>query len=514
MLVRKTVFLAIFALASLNIYAQTTALDFIDQADLKKHLTYIASDELMGRKLGAEDNGLEKTANYLAEQAEKIGLKPVGKNYFQEVKVFSVKPAEDNYMEIVNEEEKSVFKSSSVINLNNTKGIHGLLDEEIVFAGFGTDGFADLNLNDKIVVVSQGNTESFNQESNIRWNNRLERAKIEKLSGKSPKLLILVTTPRDEENKTFNQIKVWFSRTRFQLESPEENTEVPVIITTPDFADALLDGKGKYKDYLAEVQNQKTVKLFQVENRKINFNIEVITEQVDAKNVMGIVEGSDPKLKEECVVIMAHYDHLGVDTNGDVFNGADDNGSGTVTLLEVAEAFSTLGQKPKRSILFLWVTGEEAGLLGSQYYVEHSFFPLEKTKACINIDMDGRVFEPRDTVWKRSPKMVKNFDELFTLTNDVWPGLQEINSRICEELNILPDYSLPENFLRSSDHYSFHSKGVPILNYATGYHADYHKVTDEVDKINFDKMKRVADLTFLVAFEIANQETNDLEIIK
>jgi Zn-dependent M28 family amino/carboxypeptidase len=203
---------------------------------------------------------------------------------------------------------------------------------------------------------------------------------------------------------------------------------------------------------------------------------------------------------------MAHYDHLGIDNSGDVFNGADDNGSGTVTLLEVAEAFMSLKEKPKRSIVFLWVTAEEVGLLGSKYYVENPVFPIEKTVACINIDMAGRVFEQRDTVWNKSAKLVKDFDGLYTLTNNVWPKLKEINSAACSMLGLIPDYSLPSGFLQSSDHFSFHSHGVPVINYATGYHADYHKVTDEISRINFDKMKRVADLCFLVGFEIANSE--------
>jgi len=174
--------------------------------------------------------------------------------------------------------------------------------------------------------------------------------------------------------------------------------------------------------------------------------------------------------------------------------------------MEVAEAFMSLEKKPKRSIVFLWVTAEEIGMLGSQSYSENPIFPLEKTVACVNIDMDGRVYEPRDSVWNKSLKKVKDFDGLYTLINDVWPELKEINSSACETLGLIPDYTLPTNFLRSSDHYQFHKNGVPILNYATGYHADYHKVGDEVSKINFDKMKRVADLCFLVGLEIANIE--------
>jgi Zn-dependent M28 family amino/carboxypeptidase len=171
----------------------------------------------------------------------------------------------------------------------------------------------------------------------------------------------------------------------------------------------------------------------------------------------------------------------------------------------------SLPEKPKRSIVFLWVTGEEEGMLGSQFYINNPVFPIEKTVACINIDMDGRVFEPRDTVWNKSPKMVKDFDGLYTLTNNVWPQLKKINSSACKTLGLIPDYSLPEGFLRSSDHFSFHSKGVPILNFSTGYHADYHKVTDEISRINFDKMKRVADLCFLVGYEIANRKKTGLK---
>ena len=134
--------------------------------------------------------------------------------------------------------------------------------------------------------------------------------------------------------------------------------------------------------------------------------------------------------------------------------------------------------------------------------------------ACINIDMDGRVYEPRDSVWNKSPKKVKDFDGLFTLCNNVWPEIKEINNSNCEKLGLIPDNSLPPNFLRSSDHYHFHKNGIPIINYATGYHADYHKVGDEVSKINFDKMKRVADLCFLVGYEIANRDIIEFERIE
>lgn len=176
---------------------------------------------------------------------------------------------------------------------------------------------------------------------------------------------------------------------------------------------------------LSKISENRKPNSFAIEGIRTNIKAKTKTENYKSKNVIGIVEGSDPVLKNECVVFMAHYDHLGIDENGEVFNGADDNGSGTVTVLEVAKAFAGLDRKPKRSIVFLWVTGEEAGMLGSQFYVENPAFPMDKTVACVNIDMDGRVFEQRDTVWNKTPKMVKDFDGLYTLTNDAWPDLKK-----------------------------------------------------------------------------------------
>lgn len=230
------------------------------------------------------------------------------------------------------------------------------------------------------------------------------------------------------------------------------------------------------------------------------------TQLIAAQNVVGILEGSNAHLKDECIVFMAHYDHLGTDEKGNIFNGADDNATGSAILLELAEAFARLERKPRRSVVFLWTTAEEIGMLGSEYYAKHPVFPLGKTKACINIDMAGRVYEPRDSVRKNSPKLVKDFDGVYTLTSDFSPELDEITDSACKQLELVPDKSLPDYFFRSSDHRHFHSREVPILNLSTGYHADYHKVNDEVSRIRFDKVKRVADLCFLVGFEMANMD--------
>jgi hypothetical protein len=495
-------------------FGQKSGLNQINTGDLKRHLTFLSSDSLQGRAFGTPINGLDIAANYLKTNAKSIGLKSATDNYYQIVPIISSQPDSKNtFLEISDSKGKTIFKSDSIIGLPQESEIE-IANSEIVFAGFGYkdektgyDDFEGLELSGKVAMFSIGTPEWFQKNELPRWNNQLETNKIKRVYEAGAVGVILINSPFDEENNIYKRIQKWINRTDFSLESPEKLQEKnPFILTTSSQADAIFGNKGELKILLSKISEDKKPNSFVVEGIRASIKVKSKTEHFQGKNIIGIVEGSDPVLKNECVVFMAHYDHLGMDENGEVFNGADDNGSGTVTLLEVAEAFAGLEQKPKRSIVFLWVTCEEVGMLGSQYYAENPVFPMEKTVACINIDMDGRVFEQRDTVWSKSPKMVKDFDGLYTLSNEIWPGLKKINNKACNSLGLIPDYSLPSNYLRSSDHVSFHNNGVPILNYATGYHADYHKVTDEISKINFDKMKRVADLCFLVGLEIANQK--------
>lgn len=508
MLTRKYIFVLLFVLSVFgNLLAQNPSLDKIDVADLTEHLVFLASDRLQGRAYGTETDGLSIAAEYLKEQARKKGLHDPGMDYFQKFDIQIIKPGGEATFEIsLNHGEK--VSEKKVVHLNRESGNYNKHNLEVVFAGFGTDSInienlSEISLKGKVVLVSQGDETVFSEGKDIRWNNRLERKKFERISALGPEAIVMVTLPSDKKQSTYNRIRNWMNRKRYAISGGKK--ECPVLIATPQFAELLFNKKDSWEETVKKYISNKNTDLIFGQN-KINLEIVSNSEIVEGKNVIGIVQGSDPVLKEECVILMAHYDHLGVDKNGEVFNGADDNGSGSVLLLEVAEAFSSMKVKPKRSIVFLWLAAEEIGLLGSQYYTENPVFPLEKTKACINIDMAGRVYEPRDSVLKKSPKLVKDFNGLYTLSNDVWPEIKEINLRNCEKLGIVPDTSLPSYFLRSSDHYHFHNNGVPILNYATGYHADYHKVGDEVEKINFQKLKRVADLCFMVALEIANSE--------
>jgi Zn-dependent M28 family amino/carboxypeptidase len=223
-----------------------------------------------------------------------------------------------------------------------------------------------------------------------------------------------------------------------------------------------------------------------------------------SENVVAFIKGSTKP--EEYVVISAHLDHVGVRDDGEVFNGADDDGSGTVGVLEIAEAFNKAveaGYRPQRSIVFLHVTGEEKGLYGSRYYAENPIFPIENTVADLNIDMIGRVDDAHKdnenyVYLIGSDKLSTQLDSISTAVNNKY-------------MNIDLDYTYndendPNRFYYRSDHYNFAKQGVPIIFYFNGTHEDYHRVSDTPDKINYPMLAKRAQLVFLTAWEVANRE--------
>jgi hypothetical protein len=223
----------------------------------------------------------------------------------------------------------------------------------------------------------------------------------------------------------------------------------------------------------------------------------------DSENIWAFIEGSEKP--NEIVVISAHYDHVGVN-NGEVHNGADDDGSGTVALLEIAQAFKNAkneGNGPKRSILILHVTGEEHGLHGSRFYSENPLFPLNNTIADINIDMIGR----SDEFHKDSNKYVYLIGSDY-LSTDLYNICEDANKKY---VNLFLDYKFndrndPNRFYYRSDHYNFAKNGIPSVFLFNGVHADYHKPTDDVDKIEFDALEKRTQLAFAIAWELANRE--------
>ena len=270
------------------------------------------------------------------------------------------------------------------------------------------------------------------------------------------------------------------------------------IMINEDLGRRLL-AKGKYSMKKAMKRSGDKARSI---DEPLTFTVTPRTETVVSENVLAYIEGS--QWPEEVIVVTAHYDHIGMH-DGEVYNGADDDGSGTVALLEMAQAFAKAKQEgngPKRSILFMPVTAEEKGLLGSEYYSEHPVFPLENTVADLNIDMIGRT----DSVHADSEPYV------YVIGSDrISTELHSVN----EEMNVAYvgldlDYTFnaeddPNRFYYRSDHYNFARKGVPSVFYFSGVHEDYHQAGDEVDKIRFDLLQRRALLVFHTAWELANR---------
>jgi Zn-dependent M28 family amino/carboxypeptidase len=241
----------------------------------------------------------------------------------------------------------------------------------------------------------------------------------------------------------------------------------------------------------------------QFKAKKVKLKVKVKTNLVQTENVLGLIEGSDKK--DEIVILTAHYDHLGIE-NGKIYYGADDDGSGTSGLIEIAQAFAQAkkeGNGPRRSILIMPVTAEEKGLMGSEYYTDHPIFPLDKTVTDLNIDMIGRLDEAHNT----------NENYVYVIGSDrLSTELHAINEKANQTYTGLElDYTFnatndPNRFYYRSDHYNFAKNNIPVIFYFSGVHEDYHQPTDTVDKINFNKMEKITRLVFHTAWELANRE--------
>ncbi|HLM02368.1 MAG TPA: M20/M25/M40 family metallo-hydrolase, partial [Pyrinomonadaceae bacterium] len=250
-------------------------------------------------------------------------------------------------------------------------------------------------------------------------------------------------------------------------------------------------------------------------NKKINLNVAVKTENIHSQNVVGILEGSDPVLKNEYVAIGAHYDHVGMNPffpgEDKIWNGADDDGSGTVAVMAMAEAFSKGAQRPKRSILFIWHAGEEKGLWGSEYYADNPTVPINSIVTQLNIDMIGRAQKLNEEVKPRNKELTKQ-GEVYLIGSKMMSTelgeLSEATNNAFLKMNFnyrYDDPKDPQQFFYRSDHYNYAKKGIPIIFYMDGDHEDYHQPSDSIEKIDFEQMEKIARTIFATGWELANR---------
>lgn len=512
--------------------AQKEGIQSIKIPDLESHLYFLASDELQGRKTG--EQGLEIAANYLAAQAKKIGLIAMDNN--------------KDYSQSYVIEENSCDMEQSFISISSVSGDSFVMNEdfymiipplsedlnfsgEVVFAGYGINSekynyndFSEVEVKDKILLVmdrapmNESGTRSKFDDYN--WNNLQNfNYKYPYISSLSPKAILLVFDPKSGYNcladidPAFPQ---YLSSSKSLKDDEDPNTffykQIPkLFIIHRNVAEQILEGTGMDLKTLQNlIDNSLEPHSFPVSGKNVNVHLKVNKKEMTVRNVFGIIEGSDPKLKNEYLIYLAHFDHIGTDQTGDVYNGADDNASGSTALLEMAEAFMSGKNKTKRSIGFLWVSAEEIGLFGSKYYSDHPIIPLNQTVAVINLDMVGRIRTPEDTGTVMGSELsIVGGDTIGVLGGFQSKILMDINKQTLVQMKMTGDYTYndlnhPDMYFYRSDHINFVRHDIPVLFYSTGTHKDYHQLSDSPDKINYEKLKKVTDFTFMVGYNIAN----------
>ncbi|MBJ6117804.1 M28 family peptidase [Pontibacter sp. BT310] len=501
--------------------AATTYGQTITAADLSKHLNIIASDEYEGRNTG--EKGQKMAAAYIAKEFKEDGLTgPVtaGSNpYYQ---TFDLEKSQWGEGHILIGDKKFLMMQDFFVLGSSPYQTEQTTD--VVFAGYGIDDekysdYANVDVTGKMVVVLAGEPKGSNGNYLISgttkasdWGNdyRSKRNAATKRGAKS--VLIVTGTSADEFNSLTQRYKSYASRPSLGLKSEGKQENAAVMFVSPVAGAALLNTTPeKLLAYSSNVAKAgKPVASAFTAPKNVKVVTSRITTPVPTENVLGFIEGSDKK--DEVVVVTAHYDHVGIeqDAPGDdkIFNGANDDGSGTVAVIELAEAFAQAkkeGKGPRRSILFMTVTAEEKGLLGSEYYSENPIFPLANTVANVNIDMIGRMDFDHEKQNDSNYIYVIGSDKLSSELHSI---NEEANQKY---VNLKLDYKFndendPNRFYYRSDHYNFAKNGIPIIFYFNGVHADYHKASDSVDKILFDSAEKVARLAFYTTWELANRD--------
>ncbi len=473
----------------------------ISAEDAKKHLSILASDEYEGRETGKP--GADKAAHYIEAEFKRLGLQaPVNGSYFLDVPLVENKltiSVSANNQELAN--GKDFFASRGNIA---DKTINA---SEIVFVGYGTDAeIANTDLSGKVLLWVNEDKPEAGKTPNTSY--RLSSARtvvLKNLQSKGPALILAANGDVAGLLQRMGS-SILGGRLSIKTDAAKpvvNSTTAPVLNVTTDVADQLLKSTGKvYADLKSSTAQtvQTSIKAgFQSEQK-----------DVKAVDVLGFMPGTD--LKDEVLVFSAHYDHIGLNANGTdkVNNGADDDGSGTTAILEIARAFAKAkkdGHGPRRSILFLGNVGEEKGLLGSEYYTDHPVFPLANTITDLNIDMVGRVgFE-----YINKPDSANYVYVIGSamLSKQLHQVNEDANNKYT---HIDLDYKYddpndPNRFYYRSDHYNFAKHGVPIIFYFNGVHADYHQPGDEVSKINFPLLAKRAQLVFFTGWQLANQDS-------
>jgi Zn-dependent M28 family amino/carboxypeptidase len=508
----------------------TSSLNLITASDLESHVSFLASPLLKGRMNGQE--GLEIAAKYIATQAKLTGLKPAnGKSYFQPYLITEKEmDPEKTMVQIISGKRDTITIKDPIFQLIPTGPSDFTLEGEVVFAGYGIkadkykyNDFKNIKTEGRILLVMDRapmyeDSDSCQFEA-PGWTSEMNfQMKLTTLILTKPKAILIVNDPKSGF-RSFSESSPGFAayiKSTFFLNGEREEVFSPLMAGMPKIifinrsvADALLSGSGHSLDELQRgIDSSLTPNSFLLTNTQLKITEVSLKREKTLNNVAAYIEGSDPILKNEFIIFSSHYDHIGGFGNY-INTGADDDASGCAALLSMAKAFQNLDKKPLRSILFLWVSGEEIGLYGSKMYVNKPLFPIENTVVNINLDMIGRVKGIADST---SDNPMTGPNTVFAITAKQSKDLLSIADNIDNKSPLDFDYSLsgkshPLQLFARSDHYSFVEKDVPVLFFTTGLHTDYHSPRDVVEKLDFDKMELISRTIFELGYTIANRKT-------
>lgn len=505
-----TIAVVMLLVGALHVSAQQRGVESISATELKTHLEFIASDELAGRNTPSPE--LKITSRYLATMVESYGFKPLmpDGSFLQNIPLEVTSNSETGTRMVVRAGgEEQVFTFPQDFGLGRgapTASYSG----GIVLVGYGVeapdlgwDDYGDLDLTGMVVVILEGGLPE-GHALTLRENRRVVFRRS--TAARMRRAQVVINVIGNEREKHLTESGSSFNNAgRARLiesgdpgqQSGQSSQQLPFVqVDMRQAAAAALLGisREELDGMFAKLGRGEQVPVREFPGRNVDLNVERVTQTGYTSNVVAVLEGSDPVLRNEYILYGSHHDHLGVSERG-VFNGADDNGSGTVAMLELAQAFAL--ERPKRSVIMVWHTGEEKGLWGARQFVRNSPVPVEKMSAELNLDM----------ICRNDP------DSLFLIGSDklsteLDAAINEVNDRHIH-LNfdyVYNDTEHPDRFFFRSDHLPYIEYGIPAVWFFCGTTEDYHQVTDTIDRVDFGKMERVTRLVYLVGYEIGNMD--------
>lgn len=469
----------------------------ITAQDLKNHLTIIASAEMEGRNTPSP--GLEKAADYISGQFKNFGLKAGNNGSFRQTYSLYKDSAAEMKLTI-NGKDFQAYSDFAPFFLN--KDDLNQHFDEFAFVGYGIvddrrNDYDGIDVKNKLVVFLNGSPKNYTTALSGRLSPAFTSNKIKIAMEKGAAAIMVIT---DKLPARVNSRSTY--RPQISGAAGRTSMNAPIYYVNENVVSAV-SGEN-LQTVISAVDNGNAP--LGIQKNDVTIRQRTVQSQASASNIIGVVEGSDKK--DEYVIVTAHYDHVGKDAEGNIYYGADDDGSGTVAVIEMAEAFAKAkkaGKGPRRTVIFMTVSGEEKGLWGSEYYAANPVYPLAKTSANLNIDMIGRIGE--EYLGKSDAENYVYIIGDDKLSTDLNPITDMVNNKFTKlKLDRRYNGDDPERFYYRSDHYNFARNGVPAIFYFNGVHADYHKPTDTVDKINFNLLAKRAQLVFHTAWEMANRE--------